>query len=221
MSEQALSIIEQLEQLAPLCNAAVKKELSTLVAIMREVGAASVSELKKPIVDAVKTQRTSAAGFAKRIQSFLETQPNAEPVEALVADFRTLAATTVKSIAKKFDLNLASKEDADAFEKWLRTGVKPPTAEELIADEIDELALKAIELRDATHSALPNENIDGILEIAENVKKKHKTDGLRLFLKAFNLEPTGKSTASMIKDLKGYLQLLALDRYKRSAIRVM
>ncbi len=221
MSEQTLSIIDQIEQLASLCNTALKKELTSLVAIMREVGAATVAELKKPIADAVKAQRTSTAGFTKRVQARLDNQPTAEAIETLVSDFKTLNATTVKGIAKKFELNITSKSDADSFEKWLRTGIKPPTQEELIANEIDELALKAIDMRDQSRSELKNETINEIMDIAEGIKKKHKVPGLRLFLAAFGLTPTGTTAQSMIKDIKGFLDALAIDRIKRQIIQTM
>ena len=222
MKEDKKTFLEALQAFAPVLNAAAKKELDALVELFAMFRATSIAELKNALVKQRKAFAKTPEGFVARIADFQNgVAPDfGEPdtVETLVADFRKATGPTVKTIAKKFDIELVDKNDADAFERWLKTGVKPPTLEERLQAEIEPEIQAALELRDQTRSELASETIDQILVVAERVKKTYKAPGLVLFMRGINATPTAKTPAALIKELHDFLKDVALNRQKAMQI---
>ena len=125
----------------------------------------------------------------------------------------------MKAVAKKFDIALVDKNDVEAFERWLKTGVKPPTVEERLQAEIAPEIQAAVELRDHTRRELAPETIDRIMLVAERVKTAHKVPGLTLFMRGVDVVPTAKTAAALIKELRNFLEDYALNRFKATQIR--
>ncbi len=222
MKEEKKTFLEALQALAPVLNAAAKKELDALVELFAMFRATSIAELKNALVKQRKAFAKTPEGFVARIADFQNgVAPDfGEPdtVETLVADFRKATGPTVKLIAQKFEIELVDKNDADAFERWLKTGVKPPTVEERLQAEIASEIQTALELRDQTRRELAPETIKQILAVAERVKKAFKAPGLALFMRGIDAIPTAKTPASLIKELRDFLEDVAVNRQKAMQI---
>ena len=222
MKEDKKTFLEALQAFAPVLNAAAKKELDALVELFAMFRATSIAELKNALVKQRKAFAKTPEGFVARIADFQNgVAPDfGEPdtVETLVADFRKATGPTVKLIAQKFEIELVDKNDADAFERWLKTGVKPPTVEERLQAEIAPEIQAALELRDQTRRELTPETIKQILVVAERVKKAYKAPGLALFMRGINATPTAKTPAALIKELHDFLKDVALNRQKAMQI---
>lgn len=222
MKEEKKTFLEALQALAPVLNAAAKKELDALVELFAMFRATSIAELKNALVKQRKAFAKTPEGFVARIADFQNgVAPDfGEPdtVETLVADFRKATGPTVKLIAQKFEIALVDKNDADAFERWLKTGVKPPTVEERLQAEIASEIQTALELRDRTRRELAPETIKQILAVAERVKKAFKAPGLALFMRGIDAIPTAKTPASLIKELRDFLEDVAVNRQKAMQI---
>lgn len=222
MKEEKKTFLETLQALAPVLNAAAKKELDALVELFAMFRATSIAELKNALVKQRKAFAKTPEGFVARIADFQNgVAPDfGEPdtVETLVADFRKATGPTVKLIAQKFEIELVDKNDADAFERWLKTGVKPPTVEERLQAEIASEIQTALELRDQTRRELAPETIKQILAVAERVKKAFKAPGLALFMRGIDAIPTAKTPASLIKELRDFLEDVAVNRQKAMQI---
>ena len=223
MKEENSPLLQALQGFAPALNAAAKKELDALVELFSTFRATSIAELKNALVKERKAFAKTPEGFVARIADFQNgVAPNfgaPDSVETLVADFRKATGPTVKAIAKKFDVALVDKNDADAFERWLKTGVKPPTVEERLQAEIEPEIQAALELRDQTRRELTPETIDQIMLVAERVKTAHKIPGLALFMRGLDVVPTAKSAAALVKELRNFLEDYALNRFKATQIR--
>ncbi len=220
---EKVTFLQSLQALVPFLSANAKKELEALAELLAMFKTTSLAELKNALVKQRKNFLKTPDGFIARIEKFQngETPDFGDPdtVETLVADFRKATASTVKAVAKKFDLALTDKKDADAFEHWLKTGVKPPTAEELLKGEIEPEIKRALELRDQTRRELAPETIRQILEVAERVKKTFKAPGLAIFMRGVDAIPTAKTVAALMKELRDFLEDYALNRYKATQIR--
>jgi len=223
MKEDKKTFLEALQAFAPVLNAAAQKELKALVELFAMFRATSIVELKNALVKQRQTFAKTPEGFVARVADFQNgVAPDfGEPdtVETLVADFRKATNTLVKAVAKKFDIALADKNDADAFERWLKTGVKPPTVEERLQAEIEPEIQAALELRDQTRRELTAETIKQILVVAERVKKAFKAPGLALFMRGIDAIPTAKTTTALVKELRDFLEDVALNRQKATQIR--
>lgn len=230
MKEEKPTLLQALQAFAPVLNAAAQKELGALEELLTTFQAPSFLELKTELLKFQKTlqkERQKLAktpeGFVARIADFQNgVSPDfGEPdtVETLVADFGKASGPVVKAVAKKFAIALVDKKDADAFERWLKTGVKPPTVEERLQAEIAPEIQAALELRDQTRRELTPETIEQIILVAERVKTAFKTPGLALFMRGLDVVPTTKSAAAMIKELRRFLEEFALNRFKATQIR--
>lgn len=223
--EKTTSLVEFLRAVAPAVNAKVGAEIAELEKLLTAFGATSIRELSGPILKERDKWRKSPEGFAARIADFLAAQDAGteapETVETLVADFAKATGTTVKAVAKKFGIELADKNDAPDFERWLRTGVKPPTLEEKLRDQIAPEIELALELRDQTRRELAPETIDQIVAVAERVKTAFKLPGLALFMRGIDCVPTSKTAAAAMKELRRLLEDFALNRTKATQIREM
>lgn len=223
MKDDKIPFLQSLQALAPHLNATAKKELDALVELTTLFRATSVAELKTALVKQRKAFAKTPEGFAARVADFKNGvapdfgEPDA--VETLVADFRKATGTTVKLLAKKFEIELVDKNDADAFERWLRTGVKPPTVEERLREKIEPEINAALELRDRSRRELAPETIERIMLVAERVKTTYKLPGLKLFMRGIDVVPTSKSAPAMLKELRRFLDVFAVNRFKATQIR--
>lgn len=230
MKEEKSPLLQALQALTPVLNAAAQKELKALEELLATFQSPSISELKTELLKFKKTLQKerqklgkTPEGFVARVVDFQNGvvpeigEPDA--VETLVADFGKASGPLVKAVAKKFELALVDKNDVDAFERWLKTGVKPPTVEERLQAEIEPDIQAALELRDQTRRELAPETIDQIILVAERVKTAYKTPGLELFMRGLDVVPTAKSAAAMIKELRRFLEEFALNRFKATQIR--
>lgn len=230
MKEEKSPLLQAFQALTPVLNAAAQRELKALEELLTTFQAASLVELKTELLKFKKTlqkERQKLAktpeGFVARITDFQNgvVPEGGEPdtVETLVADFGKASNTLVKAVAKKFDIALVDKKDVDAFERWLKTGVKPPTVEERLQAEIAPEIDAALELRDQTRRELTPETIEQIMLVAERVKTVHKVPGLTLFMRGVDVVPTAKTAAALIKELRNFLEDYALNRFKATQIR--
>lgn len=230
MKEEKSPLLQAFQALIPVLNAAAQKELKALEELLTTFQASSLVDLKTELLKFKKTlqkERQKLAktpeGFVARISDFLNgvVPEGGEPdsVETLVADFGKASGPLVKAVAKKFDIALVDKKDVDAFERWLKTGVKPPTVEERLQAEIAPEIDAALELRDQTRRELAPETIDQIMLVAERVKTTHKVPGLTLFMRGIDVVPTAKTAAALIKELRNFLEDYALNRFKATQIR--
>lgn len=230
MKEEKSPLLQAFQALTPVLNAAAQKELKALEELLATFQAPSISELKTELLKFKKTLQKerqklgkTPEGFVARVVDFQNgvVPEIGEPdsVETLVADFGKASGPLVKAVAKKFDLALVDKNDVDAFERWLKTGVKPPTVEERLQAEIASEIQAALALRDQTRRELAPETIDQIILVAERVKTAYKTPGLTLFMRGLDVVPTAKSAAAMIKELRRFLEEFALNRFKATQIR--
>lgn len=230
MKEEKSPLLQAFQALTPVLNAAAQKELKALEELLTSFQASSLVELKTELLKFKKTlqkERQKLAktpeGFVARIVDFqngvVPEVGEPDTVETLVADFGKASGPLVKAVAKKFDIALVDKKDVDAFERWLKTGVKPPTVEERLQAEIEPEIQAALELRDQTRRELAPETIDQIMLVAERVKTARKTPGLVLFMRGLDVVPTAKSSAALIKELRNFLEDYALNRFKATQIR--
>ena len=230
MKEEKSALLQAFQALTPVLNAAAQKELKALEELLTTFQASSLVELKTELLKFKKTlqkERQKLAktpeGFVARIADFQNgvVPEIGEPdtVETLVADFGKASGPLVKAVAKKFEIALVDKKDVDAFERWLKTGVKPPTVEERLQAEIEPEIQVALELRDQTRRELAPETIAQIMLVAERVKTTRKTPGLALFMRGLDVVPTAKSAAALIKELRNFLEDYALNRFKATQIR--
>lgn len=230
MKEEKSALLQAIQALTPVLNAAAQKELKALEELLTSFQASSLVELKTELLKFQKTLQKerqklgkTPEGFVARIADFqngvVPEVGEPDTLETLVADFRKATGPTVKQIAKKFEIALIDKNDADAFERWLKTGVKPPTVEERLQAEIAPEIQAALELRDQTRRELAPETIAQIMLVAERVKTAHKIPGLALFMRGLDVVPTTKSAAAMIKELRNFLEDYALNRFKATQIR--
>ncbi len=212
------SFLQYLQTVAPFLSSDMKKEALALVSLFEAFGVEKVADLSKPVLDMQKKIKNSADGFSKRVEAYFAAknsgQTPAETAETLADDFKNMTAENIKKIAKKFDVNLAAKTDADAFANWLRTGTKPPTPEERLKDEIAPYVAKAVQIRDANPRTLSEESTNAFLAIADEIKKIYKVDGLKAFIKGYGREPIGKTAAALRKEIAGYLAQTANYRFK-------
>lgn len=227
---EKVSFLQSLQALLPFLNAAAKRELDALEELLATFQATTIAELKTTLLKFKTTLQKerqklgkTPEGFVARITDFQNgvVPEGGEPdtVETLVADFGKASNTLVKAVAKKFDIALVDKKDVDAFERWLKTGVKPPTVEERLQAEIEPEIQSAVELRDQTRRELAPETIDQIILVAERVKTAHKMPGLALFMRGLDVVPTTKSATAMLKELRRFLEEFALNRFKATQIR--
>ncbi len=225
LKDEKIALVEFLRLIAPAVDSNIRKEIVELEKLLTAFGATSIRELSGPILKERDKWRKSPEGFAARIADFLAAQDAgteaAETVETLVADFAKATGTTVKAVAKKFGIELADKSDAPDFERWLRTGVKPPTLEEKLRDQIAPEIDLALELRDQTRRELASATIDQMMVVAERVKTTFKLPGLALFMRGIDCVPTSKTAAAAIKELRLFLEDFALNRLKATQIREM
>lgn len=230
MKEEKSPLLQAFQALTPVLNAAAQKELKALEELLATFQAPSISELKTELLKFKKTLQKerqklgkTPEGFVARVVDFQNGvvpeigEPDA--VETLVADFGKASGPLVKAVAKKFDIALVDKNDVEAFERWLKTGVKPPTVEERLQAEIAPEIQAAVELRDQTRRELAPETIDQIMLVAERVKTAHKVPGLTLFMRGVDVVPTAKTAAALIKELRNFLEDYALNRFKATQIR--
>ncbi len=223
MNKENPSFLQSLAALTPHLNAPAKKDLAALANMMSLFHVNSFAELHTALVKQRQAFMKTPEGFAARIADF---QSGVVPeigapdtVETLVADFRKATGATVKLIAKKFAIELVDKNDADAFERWLKTGVKPPTVEERLQAEIEPEIRAALELRDQSRRELAPETIERVLEIAKRVKTARKIPGLALFMRGIGVVPTTKSATAMLNELRRFLEVFAVNRFKATQIR--
>lgn len=231
MTAENTTFLQALQALTPFLNATAKKDLLALEELLATFQASSIAELKTTLLKfktTLEKERQKLGktpdGFVARVVDFQNGATAAESgepetVETLVADFGKASGPVVKAVAKKFDLALVDKNDVDAFERWLKTGVKPPTVEERLQAEIEPEILAALELRDQTRRELAPETIDQIMLVAERVKMTRKMPGLALFMRGIDVVPTTKSAAAMLKELRRFLEDFALNRFKATQIR--
>lgn len=212
------TFLQMLQTAEPFLAADMKNEIKALDELMQTLQVDNVKDLARQIIKFRDKIRKSPEGFVERVQEYqnavANSQTSEETVETLTNDFKKLSATNIKAIAKKLDVNLSNSKDAEVFAYWLETGVKPPTAEELLKQELSSYIEATIKLRDQSLQDLKEDVADAILEIAENVHKKHKLVGLKEYMIGLGLGPQGKTKASLIKQLKSHLANLALSRFK-------
>lgn len=223
MTENSISFIQSLNALSPHLSASARREVAALDEILTAFRASSFVEIKNQLVKLRQNMRDTPAGFISRIEDFLAGVASefgdVDTVETLGAEFRKAAAATVKLVAKKFDVALTDKKDAEAFERWLRDGVKPPTVEERLSVLLEPEIRLALELRDQTRRELSSDAIRQILAVAERVKAAHKVAGLAVFMRGIEVEPEGKTAASLLKELRLHLEACAFNRAKATQIR--
>lgn len=230
MKEEKSPLLQAFQALTPVLNAAAQKELKALEELLTTFQASSFVDLKTELLKFKKTLQKERQKLAKTPEGFVarvvDFQNGVVPeigepdtIETLVADFGKASGPLVKAVAKKFEIALIDKKDVDAFERWLKTGVKPPTVEERLQAEIEPEIQAALELRDQTRRELAPETIDQIMLVAERVKTAHKVPGLTLFMRGVDVVPTAKTAAALIKELRNFLEDYALNRFKATQIR--
>lgn len=216
-----------LQALIPCLSIDSKKELLALNDLFNLFPNRKLSEIVSEYKKYIKARRSTPEGFCDRVSDFLnQTVPesgSADTIETLTADFKKLSAAPIKAIAKEFDINLSTKNDACFFENWLRSGIKPPTEAERIADELSILVRETVVLRDATPNDLPQENIERILDIANRIKVKNKMAGLVFYLNqlGYSVLPAKKTGPALLKFLRQILEDLAIARQKSAQIEEM
>ncbi len=219
------SFFTALHALDPFLNPDGKKELNALDELLVLFPGRNLNQIVAEFKKYLKVRCKSPEGFCDRIRNFLNSAPDtdgsaSETVESLTADFKTLTGPVVKALAKEYDLNLGSKNDFSAFEHWLRTGVKPPTAAELVEKELIALVQEAEAIRNENRDELSQDNVDRIVNMADRIKTKYKIDGLVLFMNkmGYNALPSKKTGPNLLKFLRQNLEDLAISRQKAAQI---
>ena len=217
-TDSKTTFLQLLQVLEQFLSSEMKKEFKALIDLMQTLHVDSIRDLSKQIVDFQNKIRKSPEGLSARIQDYLtaknDSRESGDSVESLTNDFKKLPSTGVKAIAKKFDLNLSTSKDAELFAEWLQTGIRPPTKEEQLKQDLDDYIKKTLQLRDRDHRNLSEETTSEMLQIAEDVFKKHKIAGLKEYMVGLGLDPQGKSKATLINQIKSHLGNLALSRFK-------
>lgn len=217
-TDSKTTFLQLLQVLEQFLSSEMKKEFKALIDLMQTLHVDSIRDLSKQIVDFQNKIRKSPEGLSARIQDYLnaknDSRESEDSVESLTNDFKKLPSTGVKAIAKKFDLNLSTSKDAELFAEWLQTGTRPPTKEEQLKQDLDDYVKKTLQLRDRDHRNLSEETTSEMLQIAEDVFKKHKIAGLKEYMVGLGLDPQGKSKATLINQIKSHLGNLALSRFK-------
>ncbi|MBP5623188.1 MAG: hypothetical protein J6X44_14370, partial [Thermoguttaceae bacterium] len=217
-TDSKTTFLQLLQVLEQFLSSEMKKEFKALIDLMQTLHVDSIRHLSKQIVDFQNKIRKSPEGLSARIQNYLgaknDSRGSEDSVESLTNDFKKLPSAGVKVIAKKYDLNLSTSKDAELFAEWLQTGTRPPTKEELLKQDLDDYIKKTLQLRDRDHRNLSEETTSEILQIAEDVFKKHKIAGLKEYMVGLGLDPQGKTKATLINQIKSHLGNLALSRFK-------
>lgn len=216
------SFLRKILELEPWLDRTAKSELKALAELVNIFPQLSLNELVSELKKYQKDRRLSPQGFCDRVHEWLALTNRDDLVaQELIRDFALLPAPTVKQIAKRFDLNVASaKKDADLFANWLTLGIKPPNKEQLLRETLMSFAQDALRIRDETPDKLGLDAITAIMNIAQEVKKKFKLAGLKEFLRLIEYPPvkaTDSGTA-MIKMLRQKLDDLSVDRFKAHQI---
>ena len=216
------SFLKKIAELAPWLDRSAKDELAAIVELQNLFPGLTLKQLVAELKKYQKARRLSPEGFGERLRDWLESSPRDSDERAtLVRDFTLLKAENVKKIAKEFDLNVASgKKDVAAFETWLTTGIKPPSAEELLREELSEQARRILEIRDEVPEQLTQAAIESIMTIVEQIKKKYKTVGFREFLRLVGYPPVKPSDSGPVltKMVRHKLESLSVDRFKAREI---
>lgn len=219
------SFFTAIQALAPCLSAESRRELGALETLFELFPNRKLAEIVNEFKKYQKVRRTSSDGFRDRVRDFLNhftpEGESPETVESLTADFKSLTATTIKAVGKEFDINIAAKTDAEAFEIWLRTGKKPLTDAEKYDADLTELANETMVLRDEDLTGLSNESIAEILDLAARILKKYKIAGLTIFLNKLGYPPppnkkTGKGLCDFLRQV---LDDLAITRQKITQIK--
>ncbi|MDO5582405.1 MAG: hypothetical protein Q4G69_14880 [Planctomycetia bacterium] len=214
----SISFLKKIQELVPWLDRSAKEELKYLNELQDLFPCLSLKELVGELKKYQKARRLSPEGFCDRLREWLDQSPrDLNLQEDLIRDFALLPAASVKKTATIFGLNLSSaKKDGPAFAEWLATGVKPPSAEDLIREELTEQAKNFIEIQNESMDYLNPSAIESLMLIAEQVKKNHKVAGLQLFLSLIGY-PSGNPKATgpaLIKMLRQKLDTLSVDRFK-------
>ncbi len=216
------SFLIKITELAPWLDRRAKDELAAMLELKNLFPALTLKQLVAELIKYQKARRMSPEGFCERLRDWLASSTRASGESAaLVRDFASLKAENVKKIAKEFDLNVTSgKKDAAAFESWLATGIKPPSALELYRTELAELARAALAIRDEVPGSLAQPAIESIMTMAEQVKKKYKLEGFREFLRLVGYPPVKSNDSGpvLINMLRHKLESLSVDRFKAREI---
>ena len=214
-----------LQALAPCLSAESKRELGALETLFELFPNRKLSEIITDLKKYQKARRTSPDGFRDRVRDFLNhftpEGETPETAESLTADFISLTVTAIKAVGKEFDLNISSKNDAEVFENWLRTGTKPPSEADKYDVDLTVLANETKTLRDEDLTDLSNESIAEILDLAARIAKKYKIAGLVIFLNKLGYPPpSNKKTSKGLCDfLHQVLDDLAISRQKSAQIK--
>ena len=217
-----ITFVEFLQKMTPFLSSDLKKEAHELIAIFQTLGVEKVSDISKPLFDQQKKLKSSANIMIKRIETFKgnatnnSEEPCEDSIETLINDFKKMTSPDIKKIAKKFDVNLSTQADVEAFACWLSTGVKPPTQEERIRNEIEPYLQRAIQIRDKNLDELTKESTDEILAIADEIRKKYNVAGLKVFIKGLGREAIGNTAVEIRKEIASILLQTANCRFKRS-----
>ena len=218
------SFLDAVLSLAPYLDAKSKGELTALRELLSLFPGQS---LKSAVAEWKKYQKTrlrSPEGFCDRVEAWRrgvgpEDSPREEIAE-LRADFLRMTAAQIKAVGKRFCIAVAAKTDADAFFRWLETGVRPPTPEERNRAGILERVEEARAVRDRSLTELASASAAEILAIADRVKSEFKVAGLRVFAEELGYPPSkpNASAAAVLKSLRQALDDLALARFKAGQI---
>ncbi len=212
---QQTNLLQFLQTLVPFLSSDMKKEVKALVDLFTAFQVTNAKDLAAPILDIQKKLRKSPEGIVARVKEYLAAKenntPTTESVEELASDYRKLSAASIKTVAKQLDLNLADKKDEQFFVNWLQTGVKPPTQEERLQQELQNDIDEVVKLHEEMELDLKTENIEKIINVAESVYKKYKLDGLKHLVRALHEEPVGKTKKAIVENLRGSLKELLMS----------
>lgn len=227
-NQQPKTLLEALVIIRPLLPKAIQSEIDALQKLLDKFYCTTVKELSSKVNvdpatalidkiekffvsrDALASKEKLLSGDANESREASIEELN-EPLETLAQEFRSSTRKTIKSMAKKFDVNLATPDDAEKFENWLRTGQKPETVNEQLEKDLRPLAQELTDHIDKYPSSRPEDAIEYVLQFGEEIKLQFKIEGLKVFLKLLGINTSGKTGKVLLNQLKAhYAQILSM-----------
>jgi len=116
--------------------------------------------------------------------------------------------------------NIPSQENCQTQEEFpIQKAYVPVQAD--VTEGIENYVCKAIQLRDEKSDELTDENILKITEMAEEIKRVYKIEGLKSFMNALGINTIGIKNGELINKMVYYFEDVALMRFKAVRIQEM
>jgi len=139
----------------------------------------------------------------------------------LTGTSKTLLSNTEKYLKDNLCVpNIPTQENCQAPEESPILKEYVPVQAD-VTKEIENYVREAVQLRDEKSYELADDNILKIAELAEEVKKAYKIEGLKIFMKALGVNVVNVKNGELINKLVNHLDDVALMRFKAVQMREM